>query len=377
MQALGGNLGQYGVAPRTHIRRADIKGIEAVVVDLDRNGGYVDVGNARALHGQRQADAADMAVRQDLSRIFFIPADHILYAEQALVQRTAQGRFIEVSRHRFALADHVFQPQLDGVHLQGRRQFVDSRFEGEDALRRAVAPVCAGGNRISIHRFIGKAEGFKLVIQRNGFVTRKSNRRRAMVSVGAGIPQGFDGNDADTPVLRGADLDVNGRLMTRRRYGHRFFAGVNHHGRLARNMSNDSRIHFHDGGLLRAEAAADARLDNPDLRFRNFQGRRDDAPHVEGNLRRADDRQASEHILIRIGPEGFHHGLLHLLGVVRPVDDDVRRSQRPFDVAPVFFGLGHEVALVVAADVDDGIPVLFRMDDDGVILRFRKIEKRL
>ena len=208
-------------------------------------------------------------------------------------------------------------------------------------------------------------------------MTRKGNRRRAVVPVRAGVPQGFDGNDADAPVLRRADLDVDGRLMARRRYGHRFFAAVNHHGRLARNVGNESRIHFHDGGLLRAEAAADARLDDPNLRFRNFQGRRDNAPHVEGNLRRADDRQASEHILIRIGPEGFHHGLLHLLGVVRPIDDDVRRSQRSFNVAPVFFRPCHEVALVVAADVDDGIPVLFRMDDDGVILRFRKIEKRL
>uniref|UniRef100_UPI004029B0A5 hypothetical protein n=1 Tax=Megasphaera sp. TaxID=2023260 RepID=UPI004029B0A5 len=39
-------------------------------------------------------------------------------------------------------------------------------------------------------------------------------------------------------------------------------------------------------------------------------------------------------------------------------------------------GLGDEIALVVAADIDEGLPVVFGMDDDIVVQSFGEIEER-
>ena len=62
--------------------------------------------------------------------------------------------------------------------------------------------------------------------------------------------------------------------------------------------------------------------------------------------------------------------------MIGPVDDDVRRSQDGIDVAVFVTGLGDEIALVVAADIDEGLPVVFGMDDDIVVQSFGEIEER-
>ena len=62
--------------------------------------------------------------------------------------------------------------------------------------------------------------------------------------------------------------------------------------------------------------------------------------------------------------------------MIGPVDDDVRRSQDGIDVAVFVTGLGDEIALVVAADIDEGLPVVFGMDDNIVVQSFGEIEER-
>ena len=197
-----------------------------------------------------------------------------------------------------------------------------------------------------------------------------------MFAIGTGIPQGIEENAADMAVFAGAEDDADLRFMTRRRYGHRFFPAVDHVRRLTRQPSDISRIDFHDDSLLGAETAADTRLDDADLRFRDFQGVGDDAADMERDLRRADDGQAAKGVLIGIGPERFHSSLLILTRMIGPVDDDVRRSQDGIDVAVFVTGLGDEIALVVAADIDEGLPVVFGMDDNIVVQSFGEIEER-
>ena len=198
-----------------------------------------------------------------------------------------------------------------------------------------------------------------------------------MVAVRAGIPEGIKGNRLDMAGLVGADDDADLRFVARCRDSLRFFAAVDHIGRLPRQPGNVGRIDLHDRRLLGAEAAADARLDDADLGLRDFQGVGDDAAHVEGDLRRADDGQAAEGVLIGIGPEGFHGALLVLARMIGPVDDHVRRGQEGVDVAVFFRGFRDEVALRVAARIDESFPVVFRMDDDLAVQGLGEIEERL
>ena len=318
------NLGQDSITARPHIGSADIEGIEAVVVDLDGDRGDVDVGNARPLHGRSDADSPDMAIGQDLTRAVVVPAGHLDHPFQALVEGTAQGRFIEISRHDLSLTDQVLQAQGHRTHVQGCCQFIDGRFQGKQALGRTVTAIGTGGDGISIDAGITEAESFGCIIQGNRFMPRQRDRRRRMFAISTGVPQGIDEDAADMAVLAGAEDDADLRFMARRRYGHGFFPAVNHIRRFSRQPGNIRRIDFHDGCLLGAEAAADARLDDADLRFRDFQGIGNDAADVERNLRRTDDGQAAEGVLIGIGPERFHSALLVLARMISPVDDDIR-----------------------------------------------------
>ena len=58
-----------------------------------------------------------MAVGQDLARAVILPARHLDDPFQAFIQRTAQGRFIEIGRQDLPLADHVLQAQGDRAIL--------------------------------------------------------------------------------------------------------------------------------------------------------------------------------------------------------------------------------------------------------------------
>ena len=169
-QAFRCNLGKDRIAARTHVGSADIQGVETVVVDLDGHGRDVDIGNGRALHGRGQTDGADMAVGQNLTRAGIVPAGHFHDPCQTLVEGAAEGRFIEIGRHDLAFTDEVLQAQGDRAHLEGRCQFVDGRFQGVEALRRAVAAVGAGGNGIRIDAGIAEAESVGCVVKGQGFM---------------------------------------------------------------------------------------------------------------------------------------------------------------------------------------------------------------
>ena len=105
-----------------------------------------------------------MAVGQDLARAVILPARHLDDPFQAFIQRTAQGRFIEIGRQDLPLADHVLQAQGDRAHVQSRSQFVDGRFQGEQPLSRTVTAISAGRNGIGIDAGIAEAEGFGCIV---------------------------------------------------------------------------------------------------------------------------------------------------------------------------------------------------------------------
>ena len=83
---------------------------------------------------------------------------------------------------------------------------------------------------------------------------------------------------------------------------------------------------------------------------------------------RAQDVQPAIEVDAAIGAKGLHHGLLAGFGMVDMVDDHIAVGQHGVDVAAAALVVGAEVALVIAPHRAEVLPVVFRMDEDGVIL---------
>ena len=90
---------------------------------------------------------------------------------------------------------------------------------------------------------------------------------------------------AHDAVLVCAQTDVHFHLVARRRCNLALHAAEDDLGRLFRHPGDKRRIHCADRGLLGAEAAADARLGDAYLAFRDMQCVRHDSAGVEHDLR--------------------------------------------------------------------------------------------
>ena len=97
---------------------------------------------------------------------------------------------------------------------------------------------------------------------------------------------------------------------------------------------------------------------------------------MEHDLGRAEDVQPPVQVHITAGAERFHHRLLARLGVVNVVDDHITVGQHGVDVARTALVMSAEVALVVRTHWAQALPVVLRMDEDGVILCGVEIQHR-
>src|SRR5699024_4706228 len=77
VHALGGHLGQDGVAAGAHVGRSDDQVVGAVLGELDGGGAHVHVGDTRSLHGHGYAGGPHFAVSHIPDRVFFLPVEHL------------------------------------------------------------------------------------------------------------------------------------------------------------------------------------------------------------------------------------------------------------------------------------------------------------
>ena len=376
-QHLGGNLRQNGVAAGAHIGSADAQRVEAVVVDFQRGTAHVHRRNAGALHRHAHTDRADLAVGQHPHGIFVVPIDAALDVFNAAIQRAAGVQLIVVGGHDLALFYNVAQTQLDGVDVQPGSQLVDGGFHRKQTLRGTVATVSTRRHVVGIHHIIGKAEGLCLAVQRDGLMPGQPHRRGTMLTVGTRIGQGVQVDGLDDAVFVGTQTDVHFHFMARSRGGHALAAGKNQLAGLFGHPCNKRRVDLAHGGLLGAEAAADAGLADADHTLGDVQRVCQNAAAVENDLRRAEHIQPPVGIDAAIGAEGLHHRLLAGLGVVHMVDHDIAALQHSVHIAAAGFLMCAEIALVVGTYGAQAFPVIFGVDKHGVILRRVEIQHRL
>ena len=252
--------------------------------------------------------------------------------------------------------------------MELRGQLVDSGFHREQALGRAVAAVCARRHMVGIDHIIGKAESLSAAIERDGFMSRKAHRRGAVLAISAGVGEGVEVEAPDAAILVCAEAKMNLHLMAGRGGGLALLPGEDELRGLFGLPGHEGRVDLADSRLLRAEAAADAGLRHAHHGFRDVERVCNDAAGVEDDLCRAQDVQPAIEVDAAIGAEGLHHGLLAGFGMVDMVDDHIAVGQHGVDVAAAALVVGAEVALVIAPHRAEALPVVFRMDEDGVIL---------
>ena len=156
----------------------------------------------------------------------------------------------------------VFLPQFDGVHPDLAREFVDDAFDPEFGDRRAGSAV-GGDFRAVGHHVVADDEDVLQIVGREGGHAAGAD---GGAGIGAGLvfQLGLGGDDAS--VAGDADLDAGRRARSGTAGPEDFLAGHRHaHGaaRLFRQQDGDG---FEIDKGLAAEAAADLRRGDADLR---------------------------------------------------------------------------------------------------------------
>ena len=279
------DLRKRGITAGAHVSRADEQRVKALIVDLERRTADVHARDARALHRHAHADRTNLAVSHVPARILVIPVDHVVHARQTAVERTACVQLTVVRGHDLTLVRNIHLTDFERVHAEDIRQLVYRALDREQALRCAVAAVRARRHVIGVHNVTRKAERLGLAVQRNRLMTGQTDRCRAVLTVRAGVGQRVQVDAAHDAVLVCAQTDVHFHLVARRRCNLALHAAEDDLGRLFRHPGDKRRIHRADRGLLGAEAAADARLGDAHLAFRDMQCVRHDSAGVEHDLR--------------------------------------------------------------------------------------------
>ena len=366
---LGDHLGQNGVAARSHVGRADDQHIGPVVVQPDGDRPRVNAGDARALHGHGHTRSANLAVAHVAHGVFRFPVEHLAATVQAAIERTGVGHLVEVGGHGHALTQHVLLAQPDRVAAQHLGELVHRGFHGELALRRPETTVRARGLHVRVNHVGRELERFQRTrVQGDGLVPGETHRRPTMLAVRARVRQRRHVERADAPVVVRAKADLDFHFMTRRTAGLGLFSREHAHRGAARLHRDECGIHFAHRGLLRTEAAADARLLNANAALRDAQRVGQDAADVEHDLRGRDHMQAPVAVQLSIRAEGLHHGLVEGLRVIGALQDDVAVGEHRLDVAVGVSGRAHKVAFVVSAQVAEHMPVVLGMHERGIVL---------
>src|SRR5690348_2527672 len=152
------DLSQHRIAALSDLARACHDVERAIFVKLDRRAPNLDAEDATALHCYCHATPAPYGIAVAAIKRF-IPADGIRALLKAFWQaaRTELSPRMPDSVDFFALdgvpvafAYRILAPKFQWVHAKLVRDFIDVRFQGEKALRRAIAAhgPCNGQNGI-------------------------------------------------------------------------------------------------------------------------------------------------------------------------------------------------------------------------------------
>ena len=375
---LGDHLRQDGVAACSHVGRADDQHIGPVIIQPDGDRPRIDASDARALHGHAHARSANLAVAHVAHGVFRFPVEHLAATVQAAIERTCVGHLVEVGGHGHALAQHVLLAQPDWVAAQHLGELVHRGFHGELALRRPETTVRARGLHVRVNHVGRELERFQRTrVQGDGLMPGETHRRPTMLAVRARVRQRRHVERADAPVVVRAKADLDFHFMTRRTAGLGLFSCEHTHRGAARLQRDERGIHLAHRGLLRTEAAADARLLHANAALRDAQRMGQDAADVEHDLRGRDHMQAPVAVQLGIRAEGLHHGLVEGLRVVGALQNDVAVGEHRLDVAVGVSGRTHEVAPVVSAQVAQHMPVVLGVHEGGIVLSGAEIQHRI
>ena len=110
------------------------------------------MGNAGALHGDRHAGGADLAIRQHFAARGVIPVDQLFAFQNAAVQSAAQDVLVIGDRF-FTFANDVLQTQFSRIDTECIRQFIDDGFDKERTLCRAIATESASRHFVGVDDF--------------------------------------------------------------------------------------------------------------------------------------------------------------------------------------------------------------------------------
>ena len=375
-QLLGGNLRQDRVDAHAVIGGAGADGNEAVLFQAHIDAGDVDIGNARALHGERTTQGAHTVAQVHGQRLV-APADHVHRAQQAAVECAGVELLVVVLRHGLALAHDVFKAQVGGVHVQHVGELVNGALHGKLALGGTVATIRAAAIGIGVDGVPAKAARLHVVVDGQALVARKPDRRGGVLAIRTGVGQRMQVDGRDGAVVHGAQLNGHLHLVTRVARGDGLLAGVAAVARTAGLLGNERHEDLAAARLLGAKAATDARLNDLHLRLRNVERLRDHAAHVEGHLRRGGHRDASECVSRREGTEGLHGRSLRGLAGVGALKDDVALGEGLVKIAKVARAAAYQVARDVAALREHKGHVALGVDHDVVIECLGKVEQGL
>ena len=324
-QHLGGDLPQHGIRAGAQVRRAHVDVEAAVIVHLDAGGGHIQVGDARSLHEEDDADAASQmrlaghgmpvgiaelvvpadgggALRGGFAER--VGGDHLALRLAAL----APGFAHDVFGIRL---DDVLQPELQRIHAECLGNLGDERLGGDDALGYAVAAIRAGARRGGVDRVAVEAHGGR-VVDGQRLVPGVAEHRQRVPAVGARVAQRVHILRRHRPILLHAQAIPHDHRVARDGVDELLLAGELEEHRPPRG-DGEMRSNVLVDLLLVAESGADARFDHADASLGQPQHRGEDAANVERHLGRSHDDQPVIGIPVGEADPGFQRNVLHLL----------------------------------------------------------------
>ena len=223
----------------------------------------------------------------------------------------------------------------------------------------------------------GKTDSLGFVIEGQGLVAGNGECRRRMFAVGARIGQALDINNPNIPVPVGPEPYGQPHGMTAGGAAKGLRAFIHDNSRFAGLQSDDSGKHFHSACLLAAEAAADARLDNPYPAGRKLEGSGQLPTDVKRYLGGADDNQPPRMVLIAESAVGFHHGVGLSLGIVGFLDDDITLAEFGLHIACFYMVAAADILVSLHANRKVAVNIILAMNDGGMLRGRFEVENGL
>ncbi len=244
--------------------------------------------------------------------------------------------------HRIARPHHIAPADVEWVHADRAREFVDCRFDRENGLRQPIAAKRAGRYRVGVDRV---TVDFLVGATVNGdrFPAGMFEHSTGVISVGTCIRKHMQLHCGERAVVLGAELDVNAHGMARAGGSELLLTGEFQLDRAAeaqrRQRDNVLDKHF----LLGAKAAADPLAKHAHFVEIETEDTRQLLAREERHLR------AGAHIELAVGIEpgdggmGLEMGVLDTRGDVSAFMHDVGRGKSRRDIANIAVDLRNDV----------------------------------